>query len=854
MKMTLKTLMRTIRATFGRYVAIFAIVALGIGFFTGLKSAKPSMQKTADEYLNELNMYDFQLMSTLGFTQEDIDAFADTQGISAAEGSVYADVLADFDGAGDLAYRIYSLPEEVALPKLMSGRLPLAANECIVDAEIFTEDDIGKTLVLSGNNESDTLEQFNQTEFTIVGTAQSPRYISIDRDSTSLGSGKVEGFVYILPDAFETDVYMEALLSCESDELLFSDEYYEMIDSVEPSVKSVLQERADMRYDEIISDANAELSDARAELDSGWERYNTALESGIPEQMLADALSQLESGEEDYSAAQAEVDAIKPPTTYLLDLDSNSGCSTYKNDIVVVDGIAYVFPAFFVIIAALVCITTMTRMVNDERTQIGTLKALGYSYITISLKYILYASSAALLGCVAGFFLGTGVLPQIIWSVYDISYGFSDLVYHFSFVMYACCLAISLAGSVAVTLYACRRELSENPAELVRPKSPPNGKRILLEYIKPIWSRMSFLSKVTIRNAFRYKKRMVMMLLGIGGCTALMVTGLGIRDSVAHILDYQYDEIMLYDASATYDSDSADSVEEFLDDRSGGYITGYQDTMTVSSGSGEKDANVIALNAQESEGYFDLHDSKEEIPYPTGYEAVVSSKLASQLGVSAGDRIFLNFDGDSVGYTVTGVCDNFVNHYVYISEESVSDYAPNAAYIMQGEQEDIQAIAAGLRAIDGVSYVSVIEQERALMENSMSSMDYIVVVVVLFAGALAFVVLYNLTNINIIERMREVATVKVLGFRPGETASYVLRENIIFSVIGGLIGLGVGWLLHGYVMAQVHVDAMTFDVRISALSYVIAFACTIGFTVIANIIMRFKLDKVNMAESLKSVE
>ena len=257
MKMTLKTLMRTIRATFGRYVAIFAIVALGIGFFTGLKSAKPSMQKTADEYLNELNMYDFQLMSTLGFTQEDIDAFADTQGISAAEGSVYADVLADFDGAGDLAYRIYSLPKEVALPKLMSGRLPLAANECIVDAEIFTEDDIGKTLVLSGNNESDTLEQFNQTEFTIVGTAQSPRYISIDRDSTSLGSGKVEGFVYILPDAFETDVYMEALLSCESDELLFSDEYYEMIDSVEPSVKSVLQERADMRYDEIISDANA---------------------------------------------------------------------------------------------------------------------------------------------------------------------------------------------------------------------------------------------------------------------------------------------------------------------------------------------------------------------------------------------------------------------------------------------------------------------------------------------------------------------------------------------------------------------------------------------------------------------
>ena len=348
-----------------------------------------------------------------------------------------------------------------------------------------------------------------------------------------------------------------------------------------------------------------------------------------------------------------------------------------------------------------------------------------------------------------------------------------------------------------------------------------------------------------------------MMLLGIGGCTALMVTGFGLRDSVANILDYQYDEIQLYDASISFEAGETtqDEINALLSDRTQDYTFGYQDDVTVYSEQSEKEATVIAVPAAEAGQYFDLHNKSGDISYPGKTEAVVSSKLADKIDVLPGDNVTLNFGETTVTYTVSGICDNFLNHYVYVSPESIPGFAPNAAYLLeQDEDSGIDRLAAELRSIDGVEYVSIAAEERALMEKSMSAMDYIVILVILFAGALAFVVLYNLTNINIIERIREVATVKVLGFHSGETASYVLRENLMLSVLGGLLGLGLGKLLHWYVMLQVQVDAMTFDVRISILSYLLSFLCTIVFALIANLLMRFKLEKVNMAESLKSVE
>ena len=583
--MTSKTLFRTIRSTFGRYAAILAIVALGVGFFMGLKNAQPAMQTTADEYLDDLNMYDFQLISTLGLTSGDIEAFSEIDGIEDAEGGWRLDVLANSDSGETVAYQALSMPDRIAIPKLVYGRMPQDEDECVVDASVFSPEDVGKVLTLSEGNDSSTLEQLKYTEYKIVGLVNSPRFISNDRGSTSLGGGTVAGFLYLSKDAFDSDVYHEALLSGAEDLMVFSDEYDDRIEIMSSRVEDVLQERALMRYNEIKSDAQQQISEARAELEDGQAQYDQAISSGVPEELLSDSIAELKQAQREIDEAEDELSELEEPETYVLDLDSNSGCASFENDIAIVDGIANAFPIFFVLIAALVCVTTMTRMVNDERTQIGTLKALGYSEVVISLKYIIYASSAAVIGCVAGFFIGTGVIPQIIWEVYDIRYGFTTLVYYFDPVMYGWCLAVSIFGSIGVTMFACHRELIEKPAELIRPKAPVNGKRIFLEKIRPLWNRLSFLNKVTLRNAFRYKKRMVMMLLGIGGCTALIVTGFGLRDSIANILNYQYDEIMLYDAAVSFDSGeiSESEIDTLLSDRNVEHILGYQEDMLVSS-------------------------------------------------------------------------------------------------------------------------------------------------------------------------------------------------------------------------------------------------------------------------------
>ncbi|MCD8160305.1 MAG: FtsX-like permease family protein [Clostridiales bacterium] len=616
-------------------------------------------------------------------------------------------------------------------------------------------------------------------------------------------------------------------------------------------------------YEEGKAEAEQELADALAELEDGEAEYADGLaeyeENRMEaEQELADALVELEDGEADYADGLAELESLKEPTLYTLDRDSNSGYVSYENDIVIVSSIANAFPVFFALIAALVCITTMTRMVNEERTQIGTLKALGYGEGTVSQKYILYAGSAAALGSVAGYFLGSFLLPQVIWMAYDISYGFADLEYYFSPAMFTGGLLIALVGSVGVTMWACRREFLDNPAELIRPKAPSGGKRILLERFTPFWKRLSFLNKVTIRNTFRYKRRMVMMLVGIGGCTALLVTGYGIKDSVANLLNYQYDEIMLYDGAVTLGDDLSDgeyaAVTELMAQEAEQYALGYESSETISSATGEKEATVIALSPEDTEGLFDLHDGNEAISWPEGGEAVLTAKLADKLGVQVGDSVTVPLtDGAEVSVTVTGICDNFLNHYIYLSTETAGE-AVNAAYYRTADDDSAAALATALRNLDGVTYVSLSAEERALMEASMSSLNYVVLLVVVCAGALAFIVLYNLTNINIMERMREVATLKVLGFHTGETASYVLRENIILSVLGGVLGLGLGKLLHWYAMEQVQVDAMSFEVRVAGVSYLYSFVLTVVFTLVANFSMRFKLDQINMAESLKSVE
>ncbi len=1156
---TAKMLLRSIRSTLGRYLAILAIVALGVGFFAGLKSSMPAMIHTADTFFREQHMYDFRLLSTLGFTDRDVETAGSMQETAAAEGAFFSDALADTP-AGQGVWHFMSLTRQVSVPVLTAGRMPEKPWECLGDDGAFDAADLGKTVILDPNNDGDTMDLFVRDAFTLVGLARSPRYISGDRGSTSLGSGNVEGFVILLPEAFDSGAYHELLLWCDLPGEIYTETYGIARDRLETRVKSMLSRLGLQRYNDLWREAEEEFADAQRKIDDGWAEYRDgeaeaerkladaleelnaarrqlnagwaeveanqkALDEGmakIPaarkeieagrkkiaegrkeieagrkkleegraqleegrreleeneeqvatfrrlfneakaelaareselrdllksseaalyasltsyyekeatlqaeilvlqnrirsaeeaeneeeleqlraelaekeaqladvraqraaaeanfdpetaetveveaviaqihryadeleaqlhdaeqqlangraelaarEQELADAQAELDAAEKKLDAAEKKLDAAEKELddaerdypknlrqleqarsrlrrgerelargweeyeqavkdaeaelaegkqklldaeaeladarrdteeklvleVYTLDRSANSGYVTFENDTSIVDAIANAFPVFFVLIAALVCVTTMTRMVNEERTLIGTMKAMGYSSGTIMAKYLTYAGSSALLGCVAGYFLGTTVIPKMIWVAYSIMYTYDDLTYYFSPVMSALCLAVAVPGALLVTWLACRKELAEVPAELMRPKAPSSGKRIVLEYITPLWKRMGFLSKVTVRNAFRYRQRVAMMLLGIGGCTALMVAGFGIRDSVTDISRYQYEEIFLYDMSATLDTEELASdaaAEAIFASEADAFAMTAQEPVTAVFGEKAKSTRLVIGRAEDVEKVISLHNSDGPIAYPGPGEAVITKKIADRLGVRAGDGLELRLDsGKSVTVSVTAVCDNFLGHYIYVCPGTAFSPRNNTALIRTPEGTDPAVLAASLRGETGVTYVSESARERETMEQSMASLDLLVVMIVVCSGALAFITLYNLTNINIMERTREIATLKVLGFYPGETAAYILRENMMLSFLGGCLGLGLGKLLHRFVMELVDVEYLTVEVRVLPLSYVFAFVTTLIFAGLTNLVMRTKLEKVDMAESLKSVE
>ncbi|MBR5429826.1 MAG: ABC transporter permease, partial [Firmicutes bacterium] len=572
-----------------------------------------------------------------------------------------------------------------------------------------------------------------------------------------------------------------------------------------------------------IFDAQWTINDGWWQLQKGREDYEEGkLEA---EQELRDAEQELHDAEQELADARAEVEEDLRLEVFTLDRDSNPGYLTFGNDIRIVDGLANAFPVFFTLVAALVCVTTMTRMVGEERTLIGTMKALGYSGGVVMSKYLLYSCSAALLGCVAGFFLGTSVIPYLVWIAYGILYDYARLDFYFGPLMAALCLAASVLVTLLVTWLACRQELREKPAELIRPKAPKAGKRIFLEYLGPLWRRLPFLSKVSLRNAFRHPLRVLMLLLGIGGCTALLVAGFGVRDSVSHISDYQYGEIFLYDLSVSLDTDDftddASAAALWQDETSAWSMT-RQEPVTLYAGDREKSSRLIAAADGALEGMISLHDEQGELPFPQAGQAVITEKIAETLDLRVGDSLTLVTDGgERLEVQVSGVCKNYLNHYVFLNAASLKQAQNNTALLRVREGVDENRLGARLRAAEGVDYVSLSSQERETMERSMASLDLLVLLLVVCSGALAFITLYNLTNINIMERTREIATVKVLGFFPGETASYVLRENRLLAVLGAALGLALGKLLHYVVIRAVVVEYMSFDVRITPLSYAI---------------------------------
>lgn len=837
-----KTTFREIRGSIGRFLAIAAIIALGVGFFAGLKITTDDMIAETDGYLHRLSFHDYRLVSTLGFTEEELTMLRSQEGVIEADFEYRADAVVEpIDGDGiPVVYAFHSVSDKVNKVDLVSGRMPERADEVLLEARSFSKDVIGKTITLSVINDEDTLSKFKERAFTVVGIGHSPLYLNYERGTTPLLSGSVSAYAYLHPDAYSMPAYTSLYCIVTRDGKIYSDAYKDTIAKHKDAINACLTAMCEHRLNTVKENAMPQFIEA-------VKQEFEARGMQVPEDF-------------DYEANMPEITCEK----YLLDRNSNVGYVCFENDANIVKGIARVFPVFFILVAVLVVMTTMSRMVEEQRTQMGVLKALGYSAGQIALKYTVYSGIAAIAGCLIGFFGGCYIFPTVIWKVYQIMYGFSThLVYVFNPVLFIITLIVSILCSVGVTLFGIAKELRSVPAELIRPRAPKNGKRILLERVTFVWKRLPFLHKVSLRNVVRYRKRFFMMVIGIAGCTALLITGHGIRDSIVTVPKAQYEEIEHFDYKINLVPGTSrvaflGDAESVLKDR----IFVSYGTLILTNGEKTKSAScVVPENVSEILRLVTFAtEMGKTVSYPEQGCCILSEKMAGQLGISEGDVIQCNREGGrTFNLKVTGIYRNYVGDFIYMTrgsyEEGTGEQAVFDCCLATAEDgEDIYALGGKLLSMDSVMSVNVNREFRDRIEAMLSSLDYIVILVNFCAAALAFIVLYNLTNINITERLREIATIKVLGFHGAETAMYVFRENFLLTAVGAVCGIPLGILLHRFVMSQIQVDLVSFNVHVGTKSFVISLIYTFVFAVLVDLFMIRKLEKINMAESMKSIE
>ena len=702
----------------------------------------------------------------------------------------------------------------------------------------------------------------------------------------------------MIPGLEEEKAQLEALMQGPLEEIDALEEQKEAIkaqrnmlqlsiDSMQPTLDGLVAAR---EYAEgLLADSEAQIADGEAQLQAGKEQLSyqqSVLAEG--ERLLEEGRLELQDGWKEYEEGKAEFEAeiakaekeladaknkldeayetllsMTENEVIILDRNSNIGYNSLDSASDIVQGVSRVFPAFFLLVAALVCITTMTRMIDEERTQIGTLKALGYSNGRIISKYLIYAGSGAVVGCGLGVLLGSAVFPIILWQAYKIMLYITDgIVLKINWWLCGAVVGTYTAVMLLVTWYCCRKALQEEPAELIRPKAPDAGKKIFMEYL-PFWGRISFLNKVTIRNIFRYRQRLAMMLVGIGGCTALLVTGFGLRDSIVNVVDYQFQEVTTYDMSVYFSdgqnqSEQADFISDLKEDAEN-VMFYHQSSVDMTFDGKVREIYLIAAGEGVTD-FIDLHKDEETIPVPGLNEVVISVGAAEGMGIHVGDTVTMrNADLQTLELTVSGIYDNHVYNYAIIHPDTIEEQwgepaALQMAFVKVGEGQDAHALSAKITGFSDVMNVSVSEDLAGMVSNMMEALDLVVWVIVFCAGALAVIVLYNLTNININERIREIATIKVLGFNAKETAMYVFKENLSLSAIGSVVGLGLGYLLLLFVMSQIRIDMVYFKALVMPVSYVISVVLTMLSACVVDFIFYFKLDKINMAEALKSVE
>lgn len=626
-----------------------------------------------------------------------------------------------------------------------------------------------------------------------------------------------------------------------------------------------------------LSQKEKQLASAKIQTKSGLEKARNKIEESKKEIQKAEEELQksreefdtkIKEAEEELIDAKEKVTKIENPTWYILDRNQNVGYASFIQDTESIENLSMVFPIVFFAIAILVSLTSMTRMVEEERQEIGTLKALGYNKFYISLKYIIYSSLACIVGAIIGMNIGFQILPRIIWEMYEMMYTMPDINVLYNYEYSSLGVALIYVCIVGATLYAILKELKDTPATLLRPKAPKLGKRVLLERITPIWKRLNFSQKVTIRNIFRYKKRFLMTIIGIFGCTSLILAGFGLKDSISKILPYQYGKVFDYDMQITLKS----ALEE---EKKNNFITNLLNNEKVNdlvetymlSGKAKKEGKqqdikiIVPKENEELEKVIKLRNLEEKINLNQD-GVVITDKLAQLINAKIGDTIKVK-DSNEVEkeLKITDITENYIAHYIYMSKDLYENlyqekYDTNVLLMQDKDlsEEEEKSLSKELVKQNEVSTVGLSSTMKKTLDDTMDSLNYVVIILIVSAGLLAFVVLYNLSNVNISERIRELATIKVLGFYDKEVYKYVNRETIILTIIGIILGLGGGYLLNFYIIGTCEIDMLRFVRVIDPLSYLYAILITVAFTIIVNIFTYFALKKIDMIGSLKSVE
>ena len=832
--LTLKNLLREIKRTFTKFLSIFAICALGVAFFAGIRATSPDMKEAGDRLYNTYNLSDISVISTSGLTADNIRDLESIEGIRAVRASLFVDAMARGTGEKEKNLRLYSMPIKLKseyaplidlIPdygidtspeyemngvEIVSGRMPLNDTETALD---YT---LEGSLVKQLGDEITLTTSGGTVMLRVVGFIRSPMYISMfERGTSSIGNGTSDGFAYASGNAISS-------LGTKLPVMSLLNTYY-------------------TRADIVISGKE------------GLSAYSDEYEALVNE--VTDRI-------EDYASTQSG-------TWYIQDRSGNPGYSDYSENTDRIAAVGDVFPLIFFIVAALVCLTTMTRMVEEQRIEMGTMKALGYGGWQIAMKYAVYAMSACISGGVVGAIIGFKLFPYVIMKGYSIMYYLGKLETPYRADIAFMAIAAMAACTAAATFSACYASLKEVPATLMRPKAPKAGRRVLLERIPFIWKKLSFTSKVTVRNLFRYKKRFFMSVIGIAGSGALLVTAFGLNDSIFGIIEKQFGDIWQMDVQAyVYEAMPLADMQELLgknpanDDFDSVMFCLDSQMECKNGGKSQNGVHLLGVESAESmAGRVSLHNGGTPVTLDDS-GVVVTAKLAETLSIKAGDEINMRTGGEDHFMRVIGVADNYVYHYVYITAayyETVFGKAMQYNGLMGNlkdglTDETMDAMSTQLLSDSRTYTVRTIGSIYASVWDSLSILNYVVLVLILGSGMLTFVVMLNLTNINIGERMRELATLRVLGFYDKEMYAYIFRENNALSVIGAFVGLLFGKIMHLFVIRTCEVDMVMFVRSAKPLSYVYAFALTIVFSLIVNLLMRPKVRAIDMVESLKSAE